>query len=81
MFKFLKVAQIILSLLPFIKGAIETIEAQFPDAGIGGQKLELVKTIIEAAYESAGPDGEYGMDDIWPGISKVITYLVPKLTK
>ena len=46
MFKFLKVAQIILSLLPFIKGAIETIEAQFPDAGIGGQKLELVKTII-----------------------------------
>jgi hypothetical protein len=69
--RFLQVLELAVKLLPMIVAAVKAIEDAAPVAGQGPSKAELLKAMIDAAYEAGG-------DDLPPLAS--ILGLVDKLT-
>lgn len=67
--------RVVLSLLPALIDAIKAIEAAFPASGQGSLKLELVRSIVEQAY-NAGIGALAKFEDIWPVLQKTIASLV-----
>lgn len=73
--QYLIYVRVILSLLPALIEAIKAIEAAFPASGQGPLKLELVRSIVEQAY-NAGTGALAKFEDIWPVLQKTIASLV-----
>lgn len=73
--KFLQIARLIVSLLPIIIDAVRSTEDAIPGKGEGEQKLTIVRTSLEAAYEMA-TDVDVTFMEIWPKIQKIIEILV-----
>lgn len=69
--RFLQGMELAIKLLPMIVAAVKAIEDAAPVAGQGPSKVELLKAMVEAAYEAGG-------DDL-PPLSSVFA-LVNKLT-
>lgn len=67
--------RIVLSLLPILIDAIKALEAAFPVSGQGSQKLELIRSIVEQAY-NAGTGTLVKFEDVWPVLQKSINSLV-----
>lgn len=72
---FLKALSLIFSMLPMIEQAITQIETLFPQGGIGQQKLDMVKAIIEKASSAFGI-GDSVFESIWPMISASVSAVV-----
>jgi hypothetical protein len=64
----LNIVKIVLSLLPAIIAAIKAIEEVLPESNNGGQKLQLIRTIIESVSTEAAA--------AWPYIEKSVNALV-----
>lgn len=65
----------VLALLPAIIDAVKTLEAAFPASGQGASKLSAIRTIIEAAYDTAN-DASLKFDQLWPAIQSAISAIV-----
>ena len=71
----LQAIKLVFSLLPLIHDAVNQIELLFPQGGVGAQKLEMVKGVIEKAMAAYGVAGDtFGA--IWPMISGLISSFV-----
>lgn len=70
----------IVAILPILRELINAAEAFFPEKGSGYQKLELVKGLISAAYETVGKL-ETPFATVWPVLEKLVAFLVPIFTK
>lgn len=73
--QYLSLIRLVLSLLPVLIDAIKAIEAAFPASGQGSLKLELVRGVVEQAY-NAGTGALSKFEDVWPVLQKVIASLV-----
>lgn len=65
----------VLALLPAIIDAVKTLEVAFPASGQGASKLSAIRTIIEAAYDTAN-DAALKFDQLWPAIQSAISAIV-----
>ncbi len=54
--RFLQLMELAVKLLPIVVSAVKAIEDAAPVAGQGASKAELLKAIIDAAYEAGGED-------------------------
>ena len=72
---FIDTVKLVVSFLPTIVDAINTVEKLFPEGGKGAAKLEMVKGILVAANEQAANQIE-NFEKFWPMISKVIAGVV-----
>jgi hypothetical protein len=71
----LQAIKLVFSLLPMIHDAVNQIETLFPQGGIGAQKLDMVKGVIEKALSAYGvAEGTFGA--VWPMISGLIAQFV-----
>ena len=64
----MKTLLFILQILPALIDVLKAIEASFPAAGKGAEKLALVKQVLEQTYPA--------IEEMWPVIEKVISVLV-----
>lgn len=64
----MKVALLILQMIPSIIDIIRKVEELYPESGAGKDKLALVKSMLQSAYD--------GVSDAWPQIEKVIAVVV-----
>jgi hypothetical protein len=71
---FFTTVKTIVSLLPTIIEAVNTVEKLFPEGGKGAAKLELVRSMLRAANEHAGKVEEF--EAYWPVIKKTIDAVV-----
>lgn len=67
--------KLVFQLLPLIHDAVNQIELLFPQGGMGQQKLEMVKGVIEKAMSAFGV-GEQVFSNVWPMISGLIAQFV-----
>lgn len=58
----------IMQIFPALLGVIMAVEQAFPQAGIGGQKLGMVKQVMMEAYD--------GIQEIMPSIEKIVGVVV-----
>jgi hypothetical protein len=67
--------KLVLSLVPMLVQAIKAVEDAIPGNGYGEQKLALVRSIIESAYEKAtGALGSF--EQMWPILESTIGAIV-----
>lgn len=77
---FIQILKLIISLLPVIIDAIKTIEAAIPQQGAGADKLALLKTILQATYDSSTETaGQF--EKIWPAIQSSVSGIVSLFNK
>jgi hypothetical protein len=71
----IELVKLVLSLLPLLVSAIKAVEEAIPGQGYGEQKLAMIRSIIEAAFEKGG-----GMLDsfgqAWPVLESTIGAIV-----
>jgi hypothetical protein len=68
------------TLIPTIISIIKSIEEALPQAGLGAEKLAIIRQIFEEAYKSvaeAMPD----MEKVWAVVKKVIDLFVGLFNK
>ena len=75
MANFIATVKIILSLLPLILDAVKAIEAALPQSGQGAQKLALIRTTLQAAFDVAG-NAVASFEQVWPALEKTIGAVV-----
>lgn len=75
MTKFLNILAIIGQLFPLILGFIRNLEEAFPQSGQGGAKLEMLRKLLESAFESIGAVG-VTWAEIWPRLKVMIDSVV-----
>lgn len=73
--QFLKILQIVITLLPTLRDIVKQVDAVFPERNQGAQKLEMVRQLTENAYNAAGEVG-IAFDKIWPALSGAISGIV-----
>lgn len=77
---FFSILKTLVTLLPTIIQAIQTLEAALPESGNGSKKLEALKAVVQSAYNVAN-DTSLAFDAIWPAISTVVSGLVAMFKK
>lgn len=74
--QFLTVIKTIISILPLVIQAIDTLEQAFPVSGKGAAKLDVVKAVLQGSVEVAEDVDNGQFDKIWTVISKVVAAVV-----
>ena len=67
--------QILAALLPLISGLVQQVENMFPQQGVGAQKLEMVRRMLESVYATLG-EFTVAFTDIWPVLKGAIEAVV-----
>lgn len=75
MAQFLAILSLINQLFPLVIQTVRTVEAAFPQSGIGATKLEMVRGMLEHAY-SQTQTAETTFDKLWPMLSVMIGGIV-----
>ena len=73
--KWLRIARAVLMLLPALITAIKAIEKEFTQQGMGTQKLEAIRTILENIYKSFN-DVSLSFEEIWPQLEMTVGVMV-----
>jgi len=72
---FIEIFKLILSIFPLIINAVKTVEAVVPQQGKGMEKLELIRSMLEAAYQSSNQ--VYGaFEQVWPVLKGTVDSIV-----
>lgn len=77
---FFTVLKTLVTLLPTIISAIQTLESALPESGQGVKKLEALKATVQSAYTVAN-DTSLAFESIWPAISTTVSALVAMFKK
>ena len=64
----MKYALLIIQMIPSIIDIIRKVEEMYPEPGAGKDKLALVKSMLQSAYD--------GVTDAWPQIEKIVGVIV-----
>lgn len=64
----MKYALLIIQMIPAIIDIIKKVEELYPETGAGKDKLLLVKSMLQAAYDN--------INDAWPQIEKIVGVVV-----
>ncbi len=75
MSNFVTILRLVIQLLPVVIEAIKAVEAAVPQGGQGTQKLEMVRGILQSAYDVAG-NLEATFDQLWPVLRSAISGVV-----
>lgn len=67
----LAILNIIETLLPVAIKLVDTVEAQFPQSGLGAQKLDMVKNALQAVT-STDQNMHSLFDQAWPALNTLI---------
>lgn len=59
---------LVIQMIPSIIDIIKKVEELYPETGAGQEKLQLVKDMLQAAYD--------GVSDAWPQIEKIVAFIV-----
>jgi hypothetical protein len=78
--KFLVIVRIVASLLPILFASIRALERELPEREQGSLKRELLREIIQDAYEGT-KEAEVSFAEAWPSIEKAIAGIVSLLKK
>jgi len=70
---FINVVKMVLGIVPEIVSLVVMLEKLFPAAGIGTEKLTMLKRILAAAYD--------GITEFMPSIEKIVTVMVELFNK
>lgn len=73
--QYITLIKTIISLLPLLIQAIQTIEGALPEGGNGAAKLAVLKSVLENAYRLTNDIG-IQFDALWPAISSIAGELV-----
>lgn len=73
--QYLTIIKLVLSLFPLVIDAVKAIEAAYPATGQGTSKLELIRTVIQQAYDT-GTGAVAKFDDVWPVLQKTVGAVV-----
>jgi hypothetical protein len=73
--QYIVIIRAVLALLPVIIEAVKAIESAFPVGGQGAVKLQAIRNIIEAAYNTVA-DATLSFDKLWPAIQSAIGAVV-----
>ncbi len=73
--QYVMIIRTVLALLPVIIDAEKAIESAFPVGGQGAAKLQAIRNIIEAAYNTVA-DATVTFDKLWPAIQSAIGAVV-----
>lgn len=73
--QYLTLIRLVLTLLPVIIDAVKAIEAAYPASGQGALKLDLVRGVLEGAY-NAGSGAAAKFEDLWPALQSTIGSVV-----
>lgn len=73
--QYLTLIKLVLALLPVIIDAVKAIEAAYPASGQGALKLDLVRGVLEGAYNAgSGAIGKF--EDLWPALQGTVSAVV-----
>jgi hypothetical protein len=73
--KYITILQTVLQLFPLLISAIKALEDAFPQAGLGGMKLGMIRSTLETAFSKA-TDISVKFAEIWPVLESVIAGIV-----
>lgn len=73
--QYLALIRLVLALLPAVIDAVKAIEAAYPAAGQGALKLDLVRGILQNAYD-AGTGVTVKFDELWPVLQNTVASVV-----
>ena len=78
--QFLATLKLVVSILPTIIEIIKSVEEAIPGKGIGEQKLELLRNILESTYNLSG-ELTLKFDDVWNVVKSLTSVLVSIFNK
>jgi hypothetical protein len=73
--KFLLILRLLADVTPVLINAIKAVEEALPGSGMGAQKLAIVRSMLESAYQNY-TDTKIAFDDVWPSIQKLIQSII-----
>lgn len=73
--KFLLIIRLLAVIVPVLIEAIKAVEAAMPESGLGKQKLEIVRTMVESAYAQM-TGVTVAFSEVWPMIERLIAAIV-----
>lgn len=69
------IATTIAQLFPAVVAAIKAVEDALPDGGQGAAKLEMVRAILQAGFNSA--EGiSVTFEHVWPAVQNIVAQMV-----
>lgn len=60
-----------LALLPLVVQAVKTVEEAIPVSGAGPQKLEMVRSMLQSAINTAEQIGPT-FEQLWPALQRLV---------
>lgn len=72
---FIAMFRLVISLLPILHQAIDTIETMFPQGGNGAAKLAMVQGIVEKAMSVTDTGGAV-FASVWPMLAGMVNDIV-----
>jgi hypothetical protein len=75
MLKYLEIITFVLALGPKLIDIISAVEKMFPEGGAGDKKIELIKGMVQSAFELMG-NVKVNFDEVWPVLKKIIDSIV-----
>lgn len=73
--QFLEVLKLIISLFPLLIKAIQAVEDAIPISGKGADKLELLKSTVQVAYDTSNKLS-VSFEQIWPSLAGTVKAIV-----
>ena len=77
---FFTIIKLIITILPLIIDLIKALESALPQAGLGSDKLSVVRTVFESAY-SVADETLPEIEKTWGIVQKVINAVVALFNK
>lgn len=75
MAQILAILSLITTLLPMVVQMVDAVEKALPEKGQGAQKLEMVRSMLEAAVAASGNLG-LAFAQVWPAVQGVVGAVV-----
>lgn len=73
--QFFTILRLAIGMLPVLIATITTLETSFPQGGVGQQKLEALKGIIQAVY-TASNDATVPFENLWAALAPMVSAIV-----
>lgn len=77
---FIEILKLVLAVVPVIISLIKTLESEWPQAGLGKEKLAVVRQIFESAYKAV-EESMPSIEKVWVVVQGVIDSMVSLFNK
>jgi len=80
MAQLIAILKVVLSIIPVIIEAIKALEKAFPVAGLGAEKIAIIRMAFEEVYGTVN-ETMPPLEKVWAGIARLISALVALFNK